>query len=513
GPVSSTCAEYLADSGLTKTIVFIHRSKHREPLRVAERTRAANRLAQAVEYFAIVHFDDVLTSKTQRLHRVGGHHAHLGVGGHRRGADGVGVELPELAKAPRPRLLVAEHEALAIAAIGLGQRIEILRHVARERRGQVVAQAQPLLVVVLEREHALVRPVLVGQKFSQRVGIFDRRRLQRLEAVALVDRADLVEHAPRGRDLGAAAIGEPARPARLELVGFFRLVCHYCPALPAPRWEQPFRAAARDASGNAARDAIARGIRKSSRGDIAMPSAPAQRATAVPNDLEAYWLPFTPNRAFKAAPRLIARAKDMHYYTPDGRAVLDGTAGMWCTNAGHNRDRIVAAIQAEAAALDYAPAFQFAHPKAFELASRVAALAPGDLDHVFFCNSGSEAVDTALKIALAYHNVRGEGARTRLIGRERGYHGVGFGGISVGGMVTNRKLSGALLAGVDHLPTTYNREHQAFSRGEPDWGAHLADELERIVTLHDASTIAAVIVEPMAGSTGVLPAPKGYLPR
>jgi len=236
-----------------------------------------------------------------------------------------------------------------------------------------------------------------------------------------------------------------------------------------------------------------------------MPSAPAQRATAVPNDLEAYWIPFTPNRAFKAAPRLIARAKDMHYYTPDGRAVLDGTAGMWCTNAGHNRDPIVAAIQAEAAELDYAPAFQFAHPKAFELASRVAALAPGDLDHVFFCNSGSEAVDTALKIALAYHNVRGEGARTRLIGRERGYHGVGFGGISVGGMVNNRKLFGALLAGVDHLPATYSREHQAFSKGEPEWGAHLADELERIVTLHDASTIAAVIVEPMSGSTGASP--------
>ena len=240
-----------------------------------------------------------------------------------------------------------------------------------------------------------------------------------------------------------------------------------------------------------------------------MATAPAQRATAVPNDLEAFWIPFTPNRAFKAAPRLIARAKDMHYYTPEGRAVLDGTAGMWCTNAGHNRDPIVAAIRAEAAALDYAPAFQFAHPKAFELASRVAALAPGDLDHVFFCNSGSEAVDTALKIALAYHNVRGEAARTRLIGRERGYHGVGFGGISVGGIVNNRKLFGALLAGVDHLPATYNREHQAFSKGEPEWGAHLADELERIVALHDASTIAAVIVEPMAGSTGVLPRAEG----
>jgi beta-alanine--pyruvate transaminase len=244
-----------------------------------------------------------------------------------------------------------------------------------------------------------------------------------------------------------------------------------------------------------------------------MPTAQQMRAPAIPNDLEAYWLPFTANRAFKASPRLIARAKDMHYYTPDGRAVLDGTAGLWCTNAGHNRDPIVAAITAQAAELDYAPAFQFSHPKAFELASRVAALAPADLDHVFFCNSGSEAVDTALKIALAYHNVRGDGARTRLIGRERGYHGVGFGGISVGGIVANRKFFGSLLAGVDHLPATYNREQQAFSKGEPDWGAHLADDLERIVTLHDASTIAAVIVEPMAGSTGVIPAPKGYLQR
>src|SRR6202158_5540975 len=205
-----------------------------------------------------------------------------------------------------------------------------------------------------------------------------------------------------------------------------------------------------------------------------MPSAQAERAPAIPNDLEAYWLPFTANRAFKAAPRLIARAKDMHYYTPDGRAVLDGTAGLWCTNAGHNRDPIVAAIQAQAAELDYAPAFQMSHPKAFELASRIAALAPADLDHVFFCNSGSEAVDTALKIALAYHNVRHEGARTRLIGRERGYHGVGFGGISVGGIVTNRRLFGTLLAGVDHLPATYDRERQAFTIGEPDFGAHFA---------------------------------------
>jgi beta-alanine--pyruvate transaminase len=239
----------------------------------------------------------------------------------------------------------------------------------------------------------------------------------------------------------------------------------------------------------------------------------SERSSIIPNDLEAYWLPFTPNRAFKAAPRLIARAKDMHYYTPEGRAVLDGTAGLWCTNAGHNRDPIVKAISAQAAELDYAPAFQFAHPKAFELAGRIAALAPGDLDHVFFCNSGSEAVDTALKIALAYHHVRGEGSRTRLIGRERGYHGVGFGGIAVGGMVNNRKFFGTLLAGVDHLPATYDREHQAFTAGEPDWGAHLADELERIVALHDAATIAAVIVEPMAGSAGVLPPPKGYLQR
>src|SRR5215210_5888420 len=242
-----------------------------------------------------------------------------------------------------------------------------------------------------------------------------------------------------------------------------------------------------------------------------MPAQP--RTAAVPNDLASYWMPFTPNRAFKKAPRLIARAKDMHYYTPEGRALLDGTAGLWCTNAGHNRDPIVAAIQQQAAELDYAPAFQFAHPKAFELASRVAGLAPGDLHHVFFCNSGSEAVDTALKIALAYWNVKGEGQRTRLIGRERGYHGVGFGGISVGGIVNNRKFFGSLLAGVDHLPHTYNRAEQAFSRGEPEWGAHLADDLERIVTLHDASTIAAVIVEPMAGSTGVLPPPKGYLQR
>ncbi|HYY83423.1 MAG TPA: aspartate aminotransferase family protein, partial [Beijerinckiaceae bacterium] len=232
-----------------------------------------------------------------------------------------------------------------------------------------------------------------------------------------------------------------------------------------------------------------------------------------PNDLESWWLPFTANRSFKQRPRMITRAKGMYYYTPEGRAVLDGSAGLWCCNAGHNRDEIVSAIQTAAEELDFAPAFQYGHPKPFALASRLASLAPGDLDHVFFCNSGSEAADTALKIAIAYWNVSGQGQRQRLIGRERGYHGVGFGGISVGGIVNNRKFFGSLLAGVDHLPHTYNRAEQAFSRGEPESGAHLADDLERIVTLHDASTIAAVVVEPMAGSTGVLPPPKGYLQR
>src|SRR5215472_8245250 len=237
----------------------------------------------------------------------------------------------------------------------------------------------------------------------------------------------------------------------------------------------------------------------------------AQAKVAIPNDLEPYWMPFTANRAFKKRPRLVTGAKDMHYHTSDGRKLIDGSAGLWCTNAGHNREPIIIAIQREAATLDYAPAFQFAHPKAFELASRIAALAPGDLDHVFFCNSGSEAVDTALKIALAYHNVRGDGARTRLIGRERGYHGVGFGGISVGGMVNNRKWF-TMLPGVDHLPHTHLPKN-AFSKGEPEHGAHLADALEGIVGLHDASNIAAVIVEPCAGSTGYLPPPKGYLER
>ena len=234
----------------------------------------------------------------------------------------------------------------------------------------------------------------------------------------------------------------------------------------------------------------------------------------VPNDLDAFWVPFTPNAEFKRRPRLVARAEGMHYFTPEGRQILDGTAGLWCANAGHCRAPIVEAIQKAAAELDFAPSFQFTHPRAFELATRLAQLAPEGLDHVFFANSGSEADDTALKIALAWHRARGEGTRTRLIGRERAYHGTGFGGISVGGMVANRKwFSGAMLPGVDHLPATYVREHQAFTKGQPQWGAHLADDLERLVALHDASTIAAVIVEPMAGSTGVLPPPVGYLER
>ena len=230
-----------------------------------------------------------------------------------------------------------------------------------------------------------------------------------------------------------------------------------------------------------------------------------------PNELESYWLPFTPNRSFKKRPRLFSGAKDMYFFTPDGRKVIDGSSGLFCVNAGHGREPIVKAIQEAAARLDYAPPFQYAHPQVFELSSRLALMAPGDLEYTLFANSGSEAVDTALKVALAYHRARGEGSRTRFIGRERGYHGVGFGGISVGGMVANRKMFGNMLTGVDHLPTTYNRAKQAFSVGEPDWGAETADELERLIGLHDASTIAAVIVEPVAGSTGCLPPPKGYL--
>jgi len=233
----------------------------------------------------------------------------------------------------------------------------------------------------------------------------------------------------------------------------------------------------------------------------------------APADLEAYWMPFTANRQFKAKPRMMVRAEGMYYTTAEGKTILDGFAGLWCCNAGHCRKPISDAIARQAATMDYAPAFQMGHPLSFQLASRIAKLAPGNLDHVFFCNSGSEAVDTALKIALGFHRVQGRGERVRFIGRERGYHGVGFGGISVGGIPANRKMFGNMLVGVDHLPHTHNLEKNAFSRGQPAWGAHLADDLERLVALHDASTIAAVIVEPMAGSTGVLIPPKGYLQR
>ena len=231
-------------------------------------------------------------------------------------------------------------------------------------------------------------------------------------------------------------------------------------------------------------------------------------------DLDAFWMPFTANRQFKGAPRILASAKDMHFIAEDGRRILDGTAGMWCVNAGHCRAKITAAIQKQAAELDYGPIFQMGHPGPFQVAERLKRLLPGDLDYSFFTNSGSESVDTALKIALAYHRARGDGQRRYLVGRERGYHGANFGGTSVGGIPANRKAFGNLLSTVDHLPHTHNLEHNSFSRGQPEWGAHLADELEtRIVALHDASNIAAVIVEPMAGSTGVLVPPKGYLER
>ncbi len=229
--------------------------------------------------------------------------------------------------------------------------------------------------------------------------------------------------------------------------------------------------------------------------------------------LDAYWMPFTANRQFKQAPRLLTQADGMFFRDDKGREVLDGIAGLWCVNAGHNRPKIVQAIQDQAAELDFAPPFQMAHPKAFELAERLAAITPAGLNRVFFTNSGSESVETALKMAIAYHRVRGEGARTRLIGRERGYHGVNFGGISVGGMVANRKMFGSLLAGVDHIRHTHDPARNAFSVGIPQHGAELADDLERLVALHDASTIAAVIVEPVAGSTGVLIPPQGYLQR
>ena len=245
-----------------------------------------------------------------------------------------------------------------------------------------------------------------------------------------------------------------------------------------------------------------------------MPEVSAPTATLTRSDLEALWLPFTANRQFKASPRLLARASGMYYWTADGRQILDAVAGLWCVNAGHARREITQAVAGQLETLDFAPTFQMAHPVAFQLANELVKIAPQGLDHVFFTNSGSESVDTALKIALAFHRMRGEGTRTRLIGRERAYHGVGFGGISVGGIVPNRRTwSASLLPGVDHLPHTHDLARNAFSRGLPEHGAQLADELERLVTLHDASNIAAVIVEPLAGSTGVLLPPRGYLQR
>ena len=231
-------------------------------------------------------------------------------------------------------------------------------------------------------------------------------------------------------------------------------------------------------------------------------------------DLDSFWMPFTANRQFKSNPRLLVRAQGMHYWSADGREVLDGVAGLWCVNAGHGRREITEAVTRQLSEMEYAPAFQMGHPIAFELANRLAKIAPAGLDRIFFTNSGSESVDTALKIAVAYHRARGAGQRTRFIGREKGYHGVGFGGMSVGGMVNNRKFFGAaMLPGVDHLPHTLDLEHNAFSRGLPQWGAHLANELERLIALHDASTIAAVIVEPISGSAGVVLPPVGYLKR
>jgi beta-alanine--pyruvate transaminase len=231
-----------------------------------------------------------------------------------------------------------------------------------------------------------------------------------------------------------------------------------------------------------------------------------------PNNLDAFWMPYTANRSYKSTPRLLARAEGMFYYTTDGQEVLDGSAGLWCVNAGHGRREIVEAIQKQAAVMDFAPTFQMGHPIAFQAAARVAELTPDGLDHVFFTNSGSESADTALKIALAYQRARGQAQRVRLVGRERGYHGVGFGGMSVGGIGPNRKQFGALLPYVDHLPHTHAPAHNAFSKGQPAWGAHLADALNDLVALH-GDTIAAVIVEPVSGSTGVLVPPVGYLER
>ncbi|MGE0718729.1 MAG: aminotransferase class III-fold pyridoxal phosphate-dependent enzyme, partial [Alphaproteobacteria bacterium] len=238
-----------------------------------------------------------------------------------------------------------------------------------------------------------------------------------------------------------------------------------------------------------------------------MPKPPSRET------MEPYWLPFTANRKFKADPRLFVAAEGMYYTASDGRRILDGMAGLWCVNAGHGQRKIVDAIKAQAERMDYVSSFGMSHPLAFEHANAIAAVAPGDLKHVFFANSGSEAVDTALKIARAYHRARGDAGRTRLIGRAKGYHGMGFGGLSVAGMARHRRDFGPLLPDVDHISHTHHPEKNAFSKGRPAWGAHLADELEDLCQIHDPSTIAAVIIEPVTGSGGVLPPPVGYLER
>jgi len=235
--------------------------------------------------------------------------------------------------------------------------------------------------------------------------------------------------------------------------------------------------------------------------------------TPRPNSLDAFWMPFTPNKAFKADPRMVVRADKMHYYTPEGRAILDGTSGLWCVAAGHNQPKIVEAIRKAAGELDYAGNFNMGHPLAFEFANRLTGLLPDRMDRIFFTNSGSESVESALKIALAYQKARDKPNKYRLIGRERAYHGVNFGGMTVGGITRNRMNFGPMVGGVDHLPHTHDIARNAFSKGQPEHGAEIADALERLVYLHDASTIAAVIVEPVAGSTGVLVPPKGYLQR
>ncbi len=235
--------------------------------------------------------------------------------------------------------------------------------------------------------------------------------------------------------------------------------------------------------------------------------------TALPAQLDAFWMPFTANKQFKGSPRFLVSAQGMYYTSHDGRQILDGTAGLWCVNAGHGRREIATAVHDQLLQLDYASSFQMGHPGAFTVAERLVELMPGDLNQVFFTNSGSEAVDTALKIAIAYHHLRGEPQRQRLVGRQRAYHGVNFGGVAVGGIATNRRFFSELIPGVDHLSHTHDLAHNAFSRGQPQWGAHLADELEELVQRRGAETIAALIVEPIFGATGVLVPPVGYLQK